>query len=499
MGVLERGEKEEDEYKVPLLESLYPDCPGCKCAYLTGKDAGPPFKLLSMVMLVDLCNGLPISSLYPFIYFMVDDFGIAAKKEDIGYYAGAVGSAFMVGRLVSSVPWGIFADKYGRKTVFYLGLITTIIFQMIFGTTKNFWVAISARFLLGSLNGMTGPLKAYASEVCNEQNQAWGLSTISTSWSLGLILGPAMGGYFARPAANFPSIVSQDGFLAQYPYILPSIIQSAFALVGFVVVWNLPETVHKHEKIDSSFDEYQRKPSESAEPKESLLSNWALMASVTVYSVWSCVEFSFTEIFSLWSVSPRASDGLGLPTSAAGIVLAVSGFSVFVFNMTIFPIIAHYLGPILVTRVPAMITVVLLALFPFVSRLDGTLEWIALNILALTRTVLSTAVLTGTFMLINNSVPTNQRGAANGISITFVALARTVGPAFAGAVFAWSQSRPHATFLPGVQLVFAALELCVVVAIITTFPPFLPKTTNRPYYITHPQEEPDPYKDVESH
>ncbi|KAJ0711622.1 hypothetical protein HanOQP8_Chr09g0325901 [Helianthus annuus] len=36
-------------------------------------------------------TALPISSLFPFLYFMVRDFNIAEEEEDISYYAGYVG------------------------------------------------------------------------------------------------------------------------------------------------------------------------------------------------------------------------------------------------------------------------------------------------------------------------------------------------------------------------------------------------------------------------
>ncbi|KAG6551838.1 hypothetical protein Mapa_006452 [Marchantia paleacea] len=196
------------------------------------------------------------------------------------------------------------------------------------------------------------------------------------------------------------------------------------------------------------------------------------------------MEIAFSEVFSLWCVSPREVDGLGLPTSDVGMVLAVSGASVFAFNMTVFPFIAKYLGPILVLRVPAIICAPLLLLFPFVSSLHGTTQWLVLNLLALSRNVLSTVVVTGSFMLTNNSVPTDQRGAANGLSLSCVSLFRTIGPAGAGAVFAWGQSRHDAKFLPGSQLVFAVMEIFVILAIFTTFRPLLPESANRPllYY-----------------
>ncbi|KAG6551839.1 hypothetical protein Mapa_006453 [Marchantia paleacea] len=71
----------------------------------------------------------------------------------------SAGSVFMFGRFLSSMPWGMFADRFGRRPVFALGLLSVIVFQLIFGSTKSFWVAFAARFMLGAFNGMLGPLK----------------------------------------------------------------------------------------------------------------------------------------------------------------------------------------------------------------------------------------------------------------------------------------------------------------------------------------------------
>ncbi|KAG6684159.1 hypothetical protein I3843_12G050200 [Carya illinoinensis] len=40
--------------------------------------------------------------------------------------------------------------------------------------------------------------KAYASEICRKEYQALGMSIISTSWGIGLVLGPAVGGFLAQ-------------------------------------------------------------------------------------------------------------------------------------------------------------------------------------------------------------------------------------------------------------------------------------------------------------
>ncbi|XP_031280627.1 protein ZINC INDUCED FACILITATOR-LIKE 1-like, partial [Pistacia vera] len=83
---------EEDKCKEPLLKrKYYENCSGCKVEQLKETKRGLPIRELVSIWIVVLCTSLPISSLFPFLYFMIRDFHIAKREEDIGYYAGYVG------------------------------------------------------------------------------------------------------------------------------------------------------------------------------------------------------------------------------------------------------------------------------------------------------------------------------------------------------------------------------------------------------------------------
>ncbi|KAJ0100776.1 hypothetical protein Patl1_05758 [Pistacia atlantica] len=232
---------EEDKCKEPLLKKkYYENCSGCKVEQLKETKRGLPIRELVSIWIVVLCTSLPISSLFPFLYFMIRDFHIAKREEDIGYYAGYVGSSFMLGRALTSVFWGIMADRYGRKPVIIFGTISVVIFNTLFGLSVNFWIAITTRFLLGSLNGLLGPIKAYATEIFRDEHQALGLSTVSTAWGIGLIIGPALGGFLAQPAEKYPNLFSKDSLFGKFPYFLPCLCISIFALVVTIATFWLP-------------------------------------------------------------------------------------------------------------------------------------------------------------------------------------------------------------------------------------------------------------------
>ncbi|CAM8991553.1 unnamed protein product [Rhodiola kirilowii] len=81
--------------EVSLEKHYVEGCPGCRVDIRKQASSRLSVKNLVSLWIVVLCNELPMSSLYPFIYFMVRDFHVAERDEDIGYYAGYVGEHYL--------------------------------------------------------------------------------------------------------------------------------------------------------------------------------------------------------------------------------------------------------------------------------------------------------------------------------------------------------------------------------------------------------------------
>ncbi|KAK9912329.1 hypothetical protein M0R45_036197 [Rubus argutus] len=480
---MKEKEKEKEKEK-----AYYEKCPGCKVDEQKELQRGIPVRKLVAIWVIVLSSALPISSLFPFIYFMIRDFHIAKRPEDIGFHAGFVGSSFMLGRALTSVFWGIMADRYGRKPVIIIGTIAVVIFNTLFGLSVNYWMAITTRFLLGCLNGLLGPMKAYASEVFREDHQALGMSTVSSAWCIGLILGPALGGFLAQPAEKYPSIFSEDSIFGRFPYFLPCLCISLFALGVTVACFWLPETLHNHNQNGrlhgDSFEALEtascgsnaneiKQNAEEQKPKENLLKNWPLMSSIIVYCFFSLHDITYTEMFSLWAESPRKLGGLSYSTKDVGEVLVISGFGMFLFQSALYPYVDKLLGPVIITRIGGILSIPLLSSYPYIALLSGFSLSVLLNFASLLKNVFSTAIVTGLFILQNKAVDQDQRGAANGIAMTGMSLFKAIGPAGGGAVFSWAQKRLHAAILPGIWMVFFILNLVEGIAVLMTFKPFL--------------------------
>ncbi|BBG96730.1 zinc induced facilitator-like 1 [Prunus dulcis] len=456
----------EESREALLKKVYYENCPGCKVEQRKELQRGLPIKMIVAVWLVVLSAALPISSLFPFLYFMIRDLHIAKREEDIGYYAGYVGASFMIGRVLTSIFWGVVADRYGRKPVIILGIAAVVIFNTLFGLSVNFWMAISTRFLLGCLNGLLGPIKAYASEAFREEHQALGMSTVSVAWGIGLIIGPALGGFLAQPADKYPNIFSQNSIFGRFPYFLPCLCISVFAFGVCIASFWLPETLHKHNGNtrlqDDSFEALEtasygsfanegKQKTEEQIPKENLFKNWPLMSAIIVYCVYSLHDMAYTEIFSLWAVSPRKLGGLSFSTENVGEVLAISDY--------------HNTSAVKL---------------PVYSNVIGVLP------------LPDITIVTGMFILQNKAVDQRQRGAANGISMTAMSLFKAIGPAVVvHCKFSLFQQEAEIEMKrkrkklkekgrwfsdddrPSSQMIFFILNVVEAIAVLLTFKPFL--------------------------
>ncbi|PAN31295.1 hypothetical protein PAHAL_5G410400 [Panicum hallii] len=471
---------------VPLLgtKRRREGCPGCRLEEANKTSTGVPYLNFFYIWIVCLTSTLPIQSLFPYLYFMIRDLKIAKQEQDIGFYAGFVGATYFLARTFSSVPWGIFADKYGRKPCIVISILSVIVFNTLFGLSTSYWMAIVTRGLLGLLCGILGPIKAYATEVCRKEHQALGISLVTSSRAIALVIGPAIGGFLAQPAEKYPNIFSKESIFGRFPYFLPSLVISILAAVSCIACIWLPETLHFHddEKVeaidaleaqvaDSNLEGGKSKEASGTSTKN-LLMNWQLMSAVILYCIFCLHDTAYLETFSLWAVSSRKFRGLSLTSQDVGTVLAVSGVGVLVYQLVVYPFLVKYFGVIRPLRPAAVLSILLLTTYPFMANLQGTELKILINVASLLKNVFSATITTACNILQNTAVTQEQRGVANGISVTLMSLFKGVAPAAAGILFSWAQKHMTGLFLPGDQILFLMINMVSVIGLLLTLKPF---------------------------
>ncbi|PHH68822.1 hypothetical protein CDD80_7212 [Ophiocordyceps camponoti-rufipedis] len=219
-----------------------------------GKGSGQavPFPTQQMFVLAccRICEPIAFMSIFPYIYYMIEDFHIARDASQISVYAGMVTSAFTLAEFATGVMWGRLSDKIGRKPVLLTGLLGTALSVLAFGFAPNLPVALGARALGGLLNGNIGVLQTTVAELVTVREQQPRAYTIMPMvWCIGSIIGPIIGGALARPCISYPDLFPRGTIWDRFPYLLPNLFSAAAVLVGVVIGILFLDETHADKKL----------------------------------------------------------------------------------------------------------------------------------------------------------------------------------------------------------------------------------------------------------
>ncbi|RSM11534.1 hypothetical protein BHE90_004285 [Fusarium euwallaceae] len=218
-----------------------------------GQKQLPPFPTKQMFVLAccRICEPIAFMSIFPYIYYMIEDFNITDDSSKISVYAGMVTSAFTLAEFSTGVLWGRLSDKIGRKPVLLFGLLGTALSVLVFGFAPSLPVALFARALGGLLNGNIGVLQTTVAELVTVKEQQPRAYTIMPMvWCIGSIIGPMIGGALARPCISYPEIFARGTIWDRYPYLLPNLFSAATVFIGVVIGLLFLEETHAEKKTE---------------------------------------------------------------------------------------------------------------------------------------------------------------------------------------------------------------------------------------------------------
>ena len=97
---------------------------------------------------------------------------------------------------------------------------------------------------MGLFNPVAALVKTLVSEICGPKHEKSGMALTTGAWSVGLLVGPAVGGFLARPAVQYPKVFGDSALLRQFPYLLPNLFTALVAVIALVLVFlYFPETL----------------------------------------------------------------------------------------------------------------------------------------------------------------------------------------------------------------------------------------------------------------
>ncbi|TKX20625.1 MFS transporter-like protein 132 [Elsinoe australis] len=219
-----------------------------------------PAQQLFILALIRVSEPIALTSIFPYAWKLVLHFNVG-DRSNASFYAGILISAFALAEALTGMYWGAYSDRVGRKPVLLMGCVGTMLSLLVVGFSTSFWVALFGRALGGFLNGNIGVIQTMVGEMTvNPKHEPKAYSVMPFVWSIGTIIGPSIGGYFAAPADTYPEIFPADGVFGQFPYLLPNIVCAGMMLVSIVAGWFLLDETHPDMQPWSQEEEEEEAP-----------------------------------------------------------------------------------------------------------------------------------------------------------------------------------------------------------------------------------------------
>jgi DHA1 family multidrug resistance protein-like MFS transporter len=151
------------------------------------------------------------------MFIAIGSFGIIipilpAYLESInqgGTAAGLMIAIFAGAQLIFSPIAGKWADEYGRRKMIIYGLIGLTLSMFVFYAVDSIWWLYASRVIGGIGAALLVPaIFAYVADITSMDQRAKGNSFVSAAMSLGIVVGPGIGGFLADFGLKMPFLIS---------------------------------------------------------------------------------------------------------------------------------------------------------------------------------------------------------------------------------------------------------------------------------------------------
>lgn len=114
------------------------------------------------------------------------------------FQIGLLMASYSLMQFIFSPVWGGLSDKYGRKPIIMIGLLGFAVSFILFGLADSIPMLFASRIAGGILSSACLPTAmAYMADVTSEEERGAGMGIMGAAMGLGMIVGPAIGGFFS--------------------------------------------------------------------------------------------------------------------------------------------------------------------------------------------------------------------------------------------------------------------------------------------------------------
>lgn len=411
-----------------------------------------PWGQLTPLLSVPLSEAINFDLILPFLYQMVEGFGIAENPKNVSFYASLLFTSFSLCQVMTVMHWGRLSDRLGRRPVLMAGLTGNLISSILLGIAPSFWVALLARSFNGFMAGNVVVVKSVIAEISDDSNRHRIMGMLPLTWNTGSMIGAAVGGMLAAPATQYPGLFGNIRIFVKFPYLLPCLVGSANTVFGlFSTMLRFKETLIKRNTNTEDVPLLRELPQQKS-IKELLTPT---VVKVMVTNVVSCLAMSmYDQIYPIFAATPIVDGGLGFGSRSIGATMAVGGIATFYLQLVVYPRRDRKYGSLVCYQHGQKIVILYLLCMPFLNILasktsEGTAEfyllWMILVCLLLVRVTGQVLTFTSMNLLVANIAPSRSDfGAINGMQQLAFSSMRIVGPLMSGVMWSWSIKHGYA-------------------------------------------------------
>lgn len=190
-------------------------------------------------------NVQPITILFVTLFLVMIGFGIVVPIFpfliiELGGGPTALGffmASFSVMQFIFAPIWGRLSDRIGRRPILLIGLGGYGLTFILFGFVSQLWMMFAIRILSGIISSATLPTAmAYIADTTSGEERSKGMGLLGAAMGLGMIVGPALGGW-----------------LGHNNFALPFFVAGGLAVLNWLVaIFILPESLKEPNQSNQS-------------------------------------------------------------------------------------------------------------------------------------------------------------------------------------------------------------------------------------------------------
>lgn len=155
--------------------------------------------VLAATVLVDMIG---FGIVLPLLPFYAEEFGATPLQVTI------IIASFSAMQLIAAPIWGRFSDRMGRRVLLIGGLFASAISYLLFAVSDSLTLLLISRVAAGAAGGNISVAQAYVADSTEGDERAHGMGLIGAASGLGIMVGPAIGGFFSQWGLGAPGYVA---------------------------------------------------------------------------------------------------------------------------------------------------------------------------------------------------------------------------------------------------------------------------------------------------